>query len=210
MGHAATVACTECSKVVPDPTGKRKTCSDACRAKRNRRMAKERKAVAQANSDDPHIQAIKAAINGDDVVHDVIADELRPMVRDVINTDNEVQQALQKIVGLTQGAIAALQADLLNPNPKIRQNAATLILKYTLGNPSVAPESADAHRPITINFDMPIADGPIEDGRVVEAQEVRTCDSCGIEKNVHEFQDDSDRCKVCFNRMRDKVAHLLE
>lgn len=205
---APDIACSECGTVVPNKSGIRKTCSQRCRAKRQRRLARLNKESSERASLSPELAALRAAIDdkAGDELHKLIQDEAKPFVREALN--EQVVAHLQKMIGLVPAAIEAVAADLLNPDPKLRAKAYELILKYSLGNPSVAPDKADDHGPVTVNFNLPRSEADV----VVDAtsEEVKPCEICGKEKPESEFQDGSERCVQCFNEMRDNVKGLIE
>jgi len=144
---------------------------------------------------------------GSDIVRQAIDEEIRPVVREAIT--QEVMENIQTLLGLTPSAIAAIKEDLEGNDAALRHKAATLLLKYTLGNPSVAPEpDRDDTKNLQVNFTMP---RPGDEVAVeVDADEVKQCDSCGIDKPLGDFIGASDRCRECFDKAKELAASLSD
>lgn len=148
-------------------------------------------------------------------VADVVRDEARkivaPVVREAI--DDEILSAVRKMVGLAPLAVAAMEEDLLGSDPRLRQNAYSQLLKYTIGHPAIGPKDAEATDRVVINLGLPRPGTPsIEqdtwsDGKAVE---IKTCDTCGEEKPSDQFVGMSTRCIMCFANQQDAAAELLE
>lgn len=146
----------------------------------------------------------------------------------------ELLTQIQRFVFLIPKALDAITTNLDDEDPDIRQKAATLLLKYTMGNASVAPPSLEQQdQPLQINFTIPRADtvGPAKGGGVrplltevsdlsvqapvidVESTDLddrntcekRTCMECGLEKCADEFIGQSYRCKHCDGLLRARV-----
>jgi hypothetical protein len=147
-------------------------------------------------------------------VHEVIKEEVRPVVRESITEDTI--QAIGKMVGLTGVAIAALTEDLASDDATIRQRAYTLLLKYTVGHQAIVrPPDEDRTQPIEVNFALPRperteAQEPSPDEPVVvDAVEVKTCDTCGKEAPATEFAANSTRCLDCYAKQRARADEFL-
>lgn len=202
---AAPRRCSECSAPLinedgtPKPAGT-KTCCTAHKSKRARRIKAAKRAASEKSPYAPELQDMAAAAQGKavDVAQQVMAEELRPIVREAITHD--VLQAIETLVGLNEDAIAVLKTQLESEDETIQQRAATLILKYTLGNPSVAPPPTEkAPAPMSVTFNIPrpgdMSQPEVEPG---DAVELRQCGDCATEKPGDEFVGASTRCKDCF------------
>jgi hypothetical protein len=207
---ASVPRCTECGKPLvyedgsPKPAG---TLTDtvACRSRRARRLKREEKARNDKRKMPPHTREVTDVVNGNvkDAAHEVLKEELRPIVREQM-TEN-VLSGINQLIGLQATAIAALEADLKSQDEGIRQRAYTLLLKYTMGNPSVAPPSTQAAPAgLTVQFNLPRpGDDPTpEVATPSDAEELRTCDQCAGEKPVSQFVAGSSRCGVCHDGLR--------
>lgn len=145
-----------------------------------------------------------------DVAHKVMTQELVPVVREAI--DANVVAAINELVGLTPKAVAKLEAQLDSPDPVMSQRAAALIVKYTIGHPALVKPPQDKPAGLTVNIGLPrpeheaVVDGDAEDAPA----ELRTCEVCGTEKPVDEFESGSFQCSECFNFWREKTLHDLE
>lgn len=204
--------CSECGQPNPGNDPRRKTCSDACRSKRSKRLRRARKDQSHYT---PAQKELAEAIHREapDFAKDVIQEQLVPVVREAL--DQEVLNSLKQLVGLAPAAVAALQEDLASVNDKVRQNAYKLILQYSVGHPSLVKVDEDKHAPIQINFALPRPDDQpemIDEAEVVEedAGDVRECDACGATKPASEFVDASDRCVECFNAQQRRAQEILE
>jgi len=122
------------------------------------------------------------------------------------------------MIGLTPDAIALLEQHMQSSDETIAQRAVTLLLKYTLGNPSVAPppKEQEQHglvvqfnvpRPVDVPVEVvtaePVLDAPEPGPEVADAQEVRECLDCGATKPAPEFVAASQRCVECSDGMRE-------
>jgi hypothetical protein len=205
--------CSECEEllVYPDGTPKpdvTKTHSKSCRSKRAARIKRAKKARAAAGNSPyaPELQEAVAAAAGKvkDAAHDVMVDELRPMVREAMTAD--VLRGIDKMVKLTPKAIELLEEQLASEDETIAQRAATLLLKYTMGNPSVAPPpTQQAPSPMTVQFNIPRpGDATTPELALPEDDtpvELRECTDCGEHKAAHEFVGASPRCQLCFDAL---------
>lgn len=209
---AAARRCTECSAPLvnedgtPKPAGT-KTCSIKCKSKRGRRIKAARLAASSKSPYAPELQDMAAAAQGKavDVAQQVMAEELRPIVREAITHD--VLRAIETLVGLNEDAIAVLKTQLESDDETIAQRAATLIMKYTLGNPSVAPPPSEkAPAPMTVTFNIPRpGDMSQPESAPAEAVELRTCTDCGNAKPEQDFVGASPRCQECFDGLHEDL-----
>jgi predicted nucleic acid-binding Zn ribbon protein len=206
--------CSECWDSLKGKPVHTKTCSDKCRARRSRRLAREKREAGALKALPEHQKDIAARVRRQtpDAIRTVAQEELRPVVREAIT--EETMRAIQQMVGLAPAAIEALAADLVSPSEKIRQGAAKLILQYTVGN-APSPED-DAARNLTVHFDLPRPEQTqeqIDDPEVIDAEVVdeptKTCDSCGADKPVTSFVANSDRCSSCYEEQRKRADQLL-
>lgn len=191
--------CSECGDTLKGRRSNTKTCSDLCRRARTRRLAQENKGEV------PATQQLAQAMTGEfkDEAHEVIREELRPVVREAMTED--VLRAINTMVALTPRAVAALQEDLANEDPVIRQRAYTLLLKYTVGHPAVVQaKDTDPNQQLVVNLNLPRPDASA-DPEEAEVVEVRTCDACATEKPTSEFVGFSDRCTECYDRRQTEV-----
>lgn len=162
-----------------------------------------------------------------------VAAEVGPVVREAL-TENIMSQ-IQRFVHLIPAALDAIEKNLVAEDPDVRQKAATTLLRYTMGNPSVAPPSLEVDKPaIQIQFGIPRSDtiGPARGGGVrplseltgmvpigptpiidVESADLddnstcehQVCMECGLEKCLDEFVGSSFRCKDCDARLQARV-----
>lgn len=196
--------CTECQGSLKGRRPGTVTCSDSCRSKRSRRLAKREAEV-------PAAQELAQVLNGEfrDQARDVIQRELAPVVREAMT--EEVLRSINQLVGLTPSAVAAIAEDIGNEDPTIRQRAYTLLLKYTVGHPAVIqPKDADPNQQMVVNFNLPRPNAEVvydveADDFVVENVELRTCDVCAKQATTDEFVGASDRCKECFAKREAEV-----
>jgi hypothetical protein len=200
--------CTECGK----PLGKearagKVTCDQRCRQKRARRIRREREKAARERFDTPVAQ-VRAIVKGEtkDATHEVMKEELRPIVREAMTAD--VLAKIGDLVGITGEAIETLKKQLESEDETIAQRAATTILRYTMGNPSVAPAPAEQQpSPMTVVFNVPRPGDSTSGSADTEgdADEVRTCSECGETKTVQEFVANSTRCQSCHQSIEEHV-----
>lgn len=213
---AAIPRCSECSKPLVFPEGHErageprprgtKTCGNTCRQRRARRRAKK----PQRGGGSPHpTEALDmaAAVRGEvkDAAHEALKEELAPIVRETLTAD--VLAAIQTLVGVTPAAIQVLIAQMASEDEAVAQRAATLILKYTMGNPSVAPPPAEQQpQGMTVVFNVP-RPGDTEPAPVAaaEPEELRQCLDCGKTKPAAEFVGSSPKCVECFDGLQAKL-----
>ncbi len=201
--------CSECGASLRDRMASAKTCSDSCRTKRTRRVARsnrKRMATARAAREYTPEQAEVAAMVSarQDVVRDVMRAEVTPIVREALTDD--VLAGIQQLVRLTPKMIAAIEADLGSGDDGIRQRAYTLLAKYTLGNPAIAPPpETPVSAGMQVFFEMPRPGGAVPAVLESSATEVRECVECKAEKDAAAFVADSDRCQECHDRLQATV-----
>lgn len=190
--------CSECGKSI---SGARITCGDACRSRRSHRIRAQKAAeLGSISKEDLKL-----------TTREVMKEELRPVVREAITAD--VLRGIASMVGLTPRAVELLQADLESQDANIRQRAYTLLLKYTMGNPAVAPTPEHQPPAFSVEFVMPrppAEDNPPPEAEVItEAQTVisetegatRLCQACGEDKLLSEFFGDAPRCTACHEKI---------
>lgn len=210
--------CTECDNLLPRGSS-RVTCSDNCRAKRSRRLKRERKASAQqsaatrAANEGEAIPEVRKIVNEEiqEIAHQVAQQELRPVVRSAIT--EEVMSSVGKMMGLAPVAVAALAMDMTSSDSAVRQKAYALWFKYTVGNAAVNDDSGGPPS-MVVKFAMPRPDSASAaefiDEPIADAEEYKVCDMCGNEKPTNLFVANSDRCGDCVAKLRDKAQQLLD
>lgn len=155
-----------------------------------------------------HLKDLQEAVTGEvkDAAHAVLKEELAPIVRESLTQD--VLRDVGRLVGLVPKAIERITEDLDSADETIRQRAYTLLLKYTMGNPSVAPPPTEqAPSPMQVVFNLPRPGNP-EDTTlevVEDAVELQQCAECGTERPLHEFVGQSTRCVDCQRQLEEKV-----
>jgi hypothetical protein len=197
----------------PKPSGT-KTCGQKCRQKRARRLKNAQKRGGSQSKHAVEVQDMAAATRGEvtDAIHEVAVEEIRPLVREAMT--EEVLSSISTMVGLTPKAIAVLQEQMDSADETIAQRAATLFLKYTMGNPSVAPPPSEkAPPPMSVVFNIPRPGDPTDttlvknetayDGDMVE---LRQCSDCSQHKSDDEFVGASSRCQECFDRLHEELG----
>lgn len=205
--------CSECKKQLVNEDGSRKpagtkTCSEKCKSARARRTKRNRQRSSQNAAYSPHEKAAAEVIAGEvrDVAREVVKEELAPVVREQLTAD-----VLRSIQDLIQDhmpeAITVLAKQMQSEDETIAQRAATLIAKYTLGNPSVAPPpSTPQQGGLSVVFNVPRPGDAIapevDDVVSVAAEALRECSDCSQSKGESEFVAGSDRCQACFDGMR--------
>lgn len=204
----ATRTCSECGASLAAYSNTRKTCSDTCRSARSRRYAKANREPEQTSE---HFRQIAQYVKNEepDLVRDVVREEIRPIVREALT--EETLQAIQSLLGLAPAAIAALADDLANDeDPGLRQRAAALVTKYTMGHPAlVQPKDTEPNAQMVVHFALPRPDANsaahvvgIDD---VELVDVKVCDECHVEKPADQFVAASSRCNDCYEKRRARV-----
>lgn len=198
--------CSECGDPIRERGANAKTCGDACRQARSRRLKRTRVRNIEKTKYEPHQKIVAEIVNGerDDLLHDIVEEELRPVVRESITED--VLTSIGQLVALTPKAIAALEDDLTSDDPVLRQRAYTLLMKYTVGHNALveSPEDADAKN-LNVSFHLPRPGADVESS----AEELRECDSCFQHRPLSEFVANSTRCQSCFADARKEAEALI-
>ena len=158
-----------------------------------------------------------------------IRETVAPVVREMLT--DKVLAELKTLTELIPEAIAALKRLMASDDPELQLKAATLLLRYTMGNSSIAPPpvesgkgtdltvvigtamqsgSADAH------IGAPPASAPaldVPEAEVVE-EEQRECLECHLWKPASQFVGSSHRCQECHDRLmegvRDRYGDLVD
>lgn len=182
-----------------------KTCSVGCRQHRGRRLK-------DAGVDPTALEATKGVralvrAGGQDAVQQVLKQELAPLVREAI--DESVLQAIDTMVKLTPKAVAVLANDMESEDAVMRQRAAALVVKYTVGHPALVRPPDEKPSSFTVNFGLPRpevidaeADLELAEGETITE---KVCDNCHAPKPLSEFADGSDRCEECFQSVRQEL-----
>lgn len=193
--------CSECSASLTGMQSTAKTCGENCRKKRTRRLAKKKTRVVPEHLAPMHDAVVAAQ---EDVLHDVAVAELTPIVREAITDD--VLLAVDKLMrNVLPAALDAIADDIAGEDKDLRQRAYTLLMKYTLGNPSVAPkQDAPSGQQVVVNFELPRAGSAPADVEA-EADEQQTCSECGTERSISDFLEASTRCVHCDAALRARV-----
>lgn len=146
-----------------------------------------------------------------EVAREVLAEELRAAIRDTLTDD--VLDGIAQVVEALPDAIAVAVKNLGSQDEQISQRAAEVLMRYSAGNKNIVPDvNAGKTGDLNVHFDLPrpVSREELEKGPDEDAVEVRVCDSCSTAKPLAEFEGDSDRCVVCFERMRASVQdHAL-
>lgn len=209
--------CSECGESLAGKGPRAKTCGDNCRGKRSRRLKRQREelmaASAEAHRYPDHAKQFSDVIKYDqeDVAREVMAEELRPVVREAITED--VLRGIQKLLAITPKAIDCMAEDLESEDLVIRQRAYSLIAKYTLGQGGLVGKEDTTQQGMVVNFNLPRPGDTVEgDAAAVELEtaELRTCDMCEVEKPITEFVAGSYRCVECFESQRQAAAALMK
>ena len=214
MAYKAAGKCSECGERLVYPEGHEKaglpkpagtkTCSAAHRNQRARRIKRAQASAAKSSPYAPEHQDLAAAVRGEtqDVAHEVMVEELRPVVREAMTAD--VLGGIDSLIKLTPRAIQLLEEQMESSDETIAQRAVTLLLKYTMGNPSVAPPPAQqAPAPMSVTFNIPRpGDTTPESSATGDAEELRQCTDCSQHKSESEFVGSSSRCQECFEKLQ--------
>lgn len=217
--------CANCGKPL-EGRPNQKTCSPACRAalKRTRDRTNKRqelRALAAVETEFPAEgpDEVQAAIQRrrDDVIREAFVDELRPVLREAI--DEDVIRAIKGMVGLAPAAILALKQDLESGDAVLRSKAASLIIKYTMGNNLVTPTREGSQGGLTIINQLPDAPqaavletGQTEDvidAEVDEDDDARRCESCRLPRPASDFVGDAPICNHCLADRRARAFDAI-
>lgn len=232
--------CTECGDPFLTNTSGAKTCGATCRQRRKRRFDKNADAPEFAVDRNTTLAAMQDAKSQalDDlpaVAREVLADELRPAVREALS--GRVLQSIGDMVELLPLVQDALRDDLTAQTPLLDSNgdairdsdgsvvylpdydrrakAVALVAKYTVGQPGLAPQpEMPEQAPLVINFPtMPAPADHIEGAAVEELPELsegeRICDICREAKDAAEFVGDSPRCQACHDGQRARIEAAI-
>jgi hypothetical protein len=220
--------CTECPASLEGKPPTAKTCSSPCRKKRARRIARARKqGGAKGGSYPEHLSELSAVARdvAPDLMRDVIREEARPIAREALTED--VLRATQDLLKLTPKAVENIAADMASGDERIRQKATEFVLRYTLGNQSIAPTATNNPAPMQVVLNWPTAPPAVIEGSAVELEQpalaepvvdapehielpegaLRDCMWCHKTKPVAEFVGVSDRCQACHD---DVLADVRE
>lgn len=163
-----------------------------------KKQAEERREVAKAAADLAVTQEVH------DQVAEVVREELTASVLESIGT--AVKLLPKAITTLAE----IMESDTADHDQK--RQAATTLLRYTMGNQSVAPPSVEEDKaPLQVNFNIPGGDLPepvrVEaDAIAEEAGEEHECVECHLWKPWPEqFVGLSDRCKACDAGLRQRL-----
>lgn len=196
--------CEICGTDISDRHPQTKTCSD----EHKQQLALRNRNARNGRRNPQRRKVQRKVLEAPDEARDVLREELRTFInREALTED--VLAEIKKLVGLAPPAIRLLSTQLDSEDEVIAQRAAGLILKYTLGNASVAPE-AHAKQPaqMQVVFGMPDRNVALTDGNdtlTPDEGDVRVCNDCHQAKPEAEFVGKSDRCQECFDRMQRKV-----
>ena len=195
-------------------TGKQKKyCSNACRAI------------------DSHMRRrAEARMLTESLVLEEVREALAPVARELMT--DEVLRNIHAMVNLLPQATLALAKNLASGDAQVRQKAADSLLKFTMGNPSVAPEPVGGDKaPLQVVIgaaietpqlvrneavpstaeQVPIAElapGAAGDDLETPVDEgpLRECLECHAFKPPREFVGESPRCQVCHDTLMAQVA----
>lgn len=143
------------------------------------------------------------------MTREVLAEELRPVVREAIT--EEVLDAVHDLIGHLPKAIQVAAALLDDEDPRTRYDAANLIMRHTAGNKNVVPDvNADRQRDLTVVFGIPRPETAAAIDGETGVIETKECDSCGEVKTLDAFIGQSDRCTTCFEKMRAIGQGIIE
>lgn len=182
-----------------------------CKRRHSAKRASEKAAVkAEAITAIAKNEAVEA-------VRNEIQQQVGSVVREALT--DEVLAGLSAAVKLIPDAIGALGEILMGEaDPDQKRQAANTLLRYTMGNSSIAPPSLEqVPAPLQVYFDIPGGEAhpqlPSKAADAVEATAVeepaedeRQCMECNLWKPAHDFVGKSDRCQSCDAGLRDRIA----
>lgn len=200
--------CSECAEPLSGRSPTSKTCGNACRLKRSRRLRRVKSDHADFEANYPGAGSAEVAAivrrESYDAVMRVTQSEITPIVREALTED--VLRAVQSMIGLTPRAVELLGEDLESEDSTIRQRAYTLLIKYTAGHPALLqPKDSDHGAQLVVQFGLPRPDAAALLPPEAEVVEDITCDMCGEDKPATEFESGSLRCKPCFETWKATV-----
>lgn len=208
--------CSECGSSLAGKSASAKTCDEACRQKRSRRIKRANKQIREIQDQQgAGADEIAAMVRREspDVIKDVMKAQLAPVVREALTED--VLRAVQQMLGLTPRAVELLQLDLESEDATVRQRAYTLVTKYTIGHPALLKaDDTDGTKQLVVHFNLPRpgTEDPVQDGTadpVQDGEPLQVCDICNAEKPADEFVAGSSRCATCFEERRDAVLEMF-
>jgi hypothetical protein len=206
---SAARVCSECGGSLAGKPPQTRTCSRSCRQKRSRRLRRQKQQAQAAGTHGPEAKAVYDVVSHDakeqeEVAHQIMQEELRPVVREAITED--VLRAINDMVALTPKVVEKMAEDLESDDSVIRQRAYTLIAKYTIGHPAIVrPPEDEAGKQLVVNVGLPRPGEEAPQIDVPEAEEVQECVICQQEKPLSQFVSNSDRCQVCHDELQDRV-----
>jgi hypothetical protein len=171
-------------------------CSNACRAiYTNMAKGTERRKLAES------------------VALQEIRDKIEPVTRELLT--DKVLWELHTLVDLIPAAVSELASELArdedgNPlveDADIRHKAAVQLLKWTVGNNSIAPASAEQQpAPLQVIIGTGLSQTTSIDGEAEDdPEDVRECLECHLVKPAKDFVGDSNRCQACHQKLLDSV-----
>jgi hypothetical protein len=192
------------------------TCTNRLRGKQ--RMYCSNQHAAQHRNELKHAEA-RAIVESE--VMGQIRETVAPVVREMLT--ERVLNELNVLVNAIPKAAQTIVQDLDDPDPDVHQKAATLLLKYTLGNSSIAPPPVGAQdsAPMQVFIGMPQQGAPAAvDSEATEVPEIeavpqapeqaeepeRECLECHLFKPPSEFVGASHRCNDCQKKLMDSVT----
>jgi predicted nucleic acid-binding Zn ribbon protein len=200
--------CAICGESLEGRHPAAKTCSRSCQQKlaRRNKNAEQRRARSRKATKRNGLQAIAEAVGGGNdtlsIAEEVLREELREHISRAALTEDVVAD-IKNMVKFAPAAIQVLTIQLTSDDETVAQRAAALILKYTMGNPSVAPAPTEqVPQPMQVLFALPERGAPQPAEIEGEAAVLRACNDCGQPKAPEEFVGNSDRCKTCFDRLQ--------
>lgn len=139
-------------------------------------------------------------------------EKVAPVVRELLT--EKVLLELQALTDLLPKAVARLASLLESDDDDTALKAATLLLKYTMGNSSIAPPPLEqTGTRLELNIGIPQQNGTERqytiEGEVVDAEPVtedaRECMDCHEVKPADDFMGQSQRCQACHDDMLNDV-----
>jgi hypothetical protein len=146
-----------------------------------------------------------------------VTEEVHNQVAEVVREEltQAVLESIGKAVKLLPKAIEALaniiESDETDPDQK--RQAATTLLRYTMGNQSVAPPSVEEEKaPLQVHFNIPGGELPKHEvtaevtSDAEDEGELHECVECHLWKPWPEqFASQSDRCQACDAGLRRRL-----
>lgn len=142
-------------------------------------------------------------------------EKIAPVVREMLT--EKVLLELEALTDLLPKAVARLALLLESDDDDTALKAATLLLKYTMGNSSIAPPPLEqSGTRLELNIGIPqqdgsqrnyVVEGEVVDGEIADAPaaELRECMDCHQEKPAEDFMGQSQRCQQCHDEMLEQV-----